>query len=138
MGSVTTIFRAIYLLALAPLLLAVSACAQQTDIAGIPFDVPAQPAAAALNEFARQADIALIFSYDLVADERTHALKGRYAVDHGLTRLLEDTQLAYQRAADGTYFICPRDTCGQLSGAREEASPVDRKTNAAAGSGNSS
>lgn len=91
-----------------PLLLA--ACAP-TAAADVRFDIPAQAAGPALNAFARQADITLIFSYDLVADDRTHALRGRYTVDRGLTLLLAGTRLGYRRARDGTYLICPRASC---------------------------
>lgn len=125
MGNTTGTSRAFLLLVLA-VLLAVS-CAR-TDATWKRFDIPAQPAGVALNEFARQADITLIFSYDLVADDRTHVLKGRYTVDHGLTRLLEGTGLSYRQAADGTYLICPRDACDPGSGMPEEAFSLDRET----------
>lgn len=79
------------------------------------FDVPSQPAASALNEFAKQADIALIFSYDLVAATRTRQLKGHYTVGDGLSRMLQGTPLSYRQAEDGTYLICLAASCAQDS-----------------------
>lgn len=134
MGNATGISRALLLPALLTVLLAVSACGQ-ADATLKQFDVPAQPAGQALNEFARQADITLIFSYDLVAGDRTRELKGRYTVDHGLTRLLEGTRLTYRQAADGTYLICQREACGPPLAA--DATPsAGRNAKAGAGGGN--
>ncbi len=129
--------RAFLWLALALPMLAVAACSP-VDTAGIRFDIPAQPAAPALNEFARQADITLIFSYDLVANDRTRALKGQYTVDRGLTMLLGGTRLAYQRASDGTYLICPRGGCIPASGPRRQTSSTDSIEKPGRSSGNAS
>jgi len=134
MGNATGISRTLLLLALLPALLAVSACVQ-ADATLKRFDVPAQPAGQALNEFARQADITLIFSYDLVAGDRTRELKGRYTVDHGLTRLLQGTRLAYRQAMDGTYLICQREACGPPPAA-DAAPSADRNTKTGTGGGN--
>ncbi|MCD9032118.1 STN domain-containing protein [Luteimonas sp. Y-2-2-4F] len=83
------------------------------------FDVPAQPAASALNAFAMQADIALIFSYDLVAGVRTPALRGRYTVDAGLARLLRGTGLAHRRAGAGAYLVCAPAECAADRGSAD-------------------
>jgi hypothetical protein len=96
--------------ALALILLAITGCAH-ADAARKRFDIAAQPAAAALNEFARQADITLFFSYDLVATARTGALKGRYTVDDGLARLLTGTGFGYQQVGDDAFLICPLSSC---------------------------
>ncbi len=77
------------------------------------FDVGDQPAGAALNEFARQADITLIFSYDLVADVRIQPLRGRYTVTDGLSALLSDTGLDYQEVERSTFSICRKAACGK-------------------------
>jgi len=47
-----------------------------------------------------------------VAGERTRPVKGRFTVDLGLTLLLTGTPLSYRQAADGTYLICLRTSCG--------------------------
>lgn len=114
MGKTTWLSRGPLLLALLLALPGMPACVA-TGAKGRLFDIPAQPAASALNEFAKQADITLIFSYDLVAGESTHRLQGRFTVDAGLTRLLTGTRLGYRRTADGPYLICPRESCGLRS-----------------------
>lgn len=102
--------------ALAFILLAISGCAQ-ADAARKRFDIAAQPAAPALNEFARQADITLFFSYDLVAAARTGPLKGHYTVDDGLARLLAGTGFGYQQVGDGAFLICRLPSCKPSRGA---------------------
>lgn len=136
MGNTIGFPRGFLLLAFVLTLLGMSACVA-ADAKGKPFDIPAQPAASALNEFAKQADVTLIFSYDLVAGERTRALKGNFAVGDGLTRLLEGTPLGYRRAADGTYLICPLASCGIAPPAvLDRPGSVGQESNAYRNSGN--
>lgn len=61
------------------------------------FDVPSQPAASALNAFAEQADITLVFSQDLVSGVTTRPLLGAYTTADGLQVMLEGTGLAIKR-----------------------------------------
>lgn len=110
MGNSIGFSRGLLLHALVFSLLGISPCAA-ADVKGKPFDIPAQPAAAALNEFAKQADVTLIFSYDLVAGVRTRPLNGTFTVSDGLTRLLDGTALGYRQSADGAYLICPLVSC---------------------------
>jgi outer membrane receptor for ferric coprogen and ferric-rhodotorulic acid len=79
------------------------------------FDITLRPAPSALNEFARQADVTLIFSYDTVARMRSRALYGSYSVEEGLTRLLAGTSLDYRRTSEGAYLICVPEACGPAS-----------------------
>ena len=69
------------------------------------FDIAAQPAAAALNAFASQADITLIFSNALVAGIDTNQVRGAYDIQEALTRLLEGTRLSYSRIGETTMAI---------------------------------
>lgn len=117
MRTTTGILRGLLWLALLLALPGLPACVA-SGAHGRSFDIPAQPAASALNEFAKQADITLIFSYDLVAGENTRRLKGGFSVDEGLTRLLAGTSLDYRQATDGTYLICARASCGQATSAK--------------------
>lgn len=71
------------------------------------FDVPAQPAASALNAFAEQADITLVFSQDDIAGIFARAVDGSYTTTDGLKILLEGTHLSYQRLDDGTIVVEP-------------------------------
>jgi len=90
--------------------LLLSACAQ-ADEAWTQFDINAQPMGAALNEFARQADVTLIFSYDAVHGARSQAIFGQFTVDEGLARLLLGTQLSFTKSNDGTYMVCRAAEC---------------------------
>lgn len=85
-------------------------CSEETALRR--FDVPRQPAAAGLNEFARQADITLVFSYDLVANAVTGELRGRYSVNQGLGLLLTGTGLGYQQVGQSVFTVCSRVSCG--------------------------
>jgi len=69
------------------------------------FDIDAQPAASALNEFARQADITLIFSSALVAEDQTAAVRGDYTVLDALQKLLYGTRLTFKAVSDRTIAI---------------------------------
>lgn len=51
------------------------------------FSIPAQPADAALRDFARQSGYQILFSYALVAGRPTPALRGRYAPEEALAVL---------------------------------------------------
>lgn len=119
------------------LVLGISACVAADAKGKKPFNIPAQPAASALNEFAKQADVTLIFSYDLVAGEHTRPLQGSFNVDDGLTRLLHGTPLGYQQAVDGTYLICPLASCGLATPAASNGpGSAGREGDARRGSGN--
>ena len=52
------------------------------------FDIAASDTATALNRFARQAGIHMIFPYDAVADRRVAALRGRFTRGEALRRLI--------------------------------------------------
>jgi hypothetical protein len=112
--------RGFLLLAFVLTLLGMSACVA-ADAKEKPFDIPAQSAASALNEFAKQADVALIFSYDLVAGEQARPLKGSFTVGDGLNRLLDGTPFGYLQTADGMYLICPLASCRLVPPAVSEA-----------------
>jgi len=69
------------------------------------FDIEAQAAASALNEFARQADITLVFSSALVARHQTPAVHGDFTVVDGLKRLLDGTGLSFNQVSISTIAI---------------------------------
>lgn len=74
--------------ALAVLMLASSACAQQRD-----FDVPTQEATKAVPEFARQAGVQIIASGSELRGVKTQAIKGQIDTRAALARMLEGTDL---------------------------------------------
>ncbi len=75
------------------------------------FDIPSKPAATALNEFAEQANITLVFSSERVARLKTAPLNGNYSTSEALTLLLADTGLTFQRVGEKTIAI--RDAAEQ-------------------------
>ncbi|MDB6084747.1 MAG: TonB-dependent receptor [Gammaproteobacteria bacterium] len=81
------------------------------------FDIRAQPAAPALNEFARQADITLVFSSTLVARYQTPAVQGDFTVADGLRKLLDGTGLSFNLLSPSTIAI------GALSASAEPRDP---------------
>ena len=57
------------------------------------FDIPSQRADLSLTQFAEQADITLIFAYDLAKDKTANRLVGRYETREAIELLLGDTGL---------------------------------------------
>lgn len=101
-----------------------TACAHEEGD-GRQFELSAQAAGPALNQFAMQADIVLIFPYDRVAGLRTLPLSGRFTIDTGLSHLLRGTGLGFRRGEDGTYLICGDPACAiERSGDEAPDGPV--------------
>jgi outer membrane receptor protein involved in Fe transport len=69
------------------------------------FDIQTEAAATALNEFARQADITLVFSSDLVARHQTATIRGDFTVVEGLRKLLDGTGLSFKQVSATTIAI---------------------------------
>ena len=63
------------------------------------FDIAAQPLGAALDEFARQANVTLLFSSTLVARAQTGGVHGELAVSAALGRLLGGTGLGFRQVS---------------------------------------
>jgi hypothetical protein len=98
------------------------------------FDIQSQSAASALNEFARQADITLVFSSALVANHQTPGIRGDFTVIDGLRKLLDGTGLSFQQVSDTTIAI---SAAGEAAAAADP--PTDRSgTNQAPTDNNSS
>lgn len=76
------------------------------------FDIQSQAAASALNEFARQADITLVFSSALVAKHQTPAVHGDFTVIDGLKKLLDGTGLSFNQVSTSTIAISAADVQG--------------------------
>jgi outer membrane receptor protein involved in Fe transport len=69
------------------------------------FDIQTQATASALNEFARQADITLVFSSALVDKHQATGIKGDFTVLEGLRRLLDGTGLSFTQVSATTIAI---------------------------------
>jgi iron complex outermembrane recepter protein len=66
----------------------------QSQPARIHFDIQASDTATALNQFARQAGVHVIFPYDAVANRRVAALRGTFTRGEALHRLIAGQGLA--------------------------------------------
>ena len=65
------------------------------------YDIPAQPAAEALNRFATQSGLRILFPYEAVAGKRTRPVSGTLSEQAALDQLLADTGLVIvSRQAD--------------------------------------
>lgn len=66
----------------------------------VAFDIPAQGLAGALDQFARQSGVQLLYPYKLAALRRSAGLKGRMPVRAALDRLLRGSGLEIARISD--------------------------------------
>src|SRR5580704_8365688 len=76
-----------------------------TDTALRHFDIQSQVAALALKEFARQADISLVFSSTVVANHQTTGIRGDFTVIDGLKKLLDGSGLSFKQVSATTIAI---------------------------------
>lgn len=86
----------------------------------IRFNIPQQRADLSLTEFAKQANITLIFPYDKVREISTNALVGDYTLADAVTLLLADTALRVSMDEKGLLTI----TTDQSN---EEIDPMHKK-----------
>ena len=107
MGALSTVPRgwpAVVLLIAIPILGLASRGARAADVQRR-FDIPAEPLGSALDEFARQADVTLLFSSTLVARVRTSGVHGEFAIAPALGRLLGGTGLAFRQVGASAIAI---------------------------------
>ena len=69
------------------------------------FDIQSQVASLALKEFARQADISLVFSSTAVANHQTTGIRGDFTVIDGLKKLLDGSGLSFKQVSATTIAI---------------------------------
>ena len=105
MGTLSSVLRGwpaavllICALALAP------AASRAADVARH-FDIPAEPLGAALDEFARQADVTLLVSSSLVAHAEAAGVQGDLPVTAALGRLLGGTGLEFRQVSPSAIAI---------------------------------
>ena len=107
--------------------------------APVNFNLPAQPAAAALAAFARQAGVEVLFSFDDLKKVPATAVAGSYEPEAALALLLRGTGFTATRNAAGK-FVVTRErgplTAGEIRGtvvAEENGRPVAEATVRVAG-----
>ena len=93
------------------------------------FDIPAEPLGAALDEFAREANVTLLFSSPLVAQARTGGVHGELAVGAALARLLGGTGLGFRQVSPSAIAIVA--TSGRNAAAGNPGSPPAAPASAA-------
>jgi iron complex outermembrane receptor protein len=79
------------------------------------FDIQTQATASALNEFARQADITLVFASALIDQHQTVGIKGDFTVLEALKRLLDGTGLSFTQVSATTIAISAETKADQQS-----------------------
>jgi outer membrane receptor for ferric coprogen and ferric-rhodotorulic acid len=85
-----------------------SAAAQAAEASSHHYELAAGPLEESLNSFAQVAGISLPFDPALVQGKRAPALRGDYAVQDGLERLLAGSGLTVTRTASGNYLLIAR------------------------------
>ncbi|MGE8439928.1 MAG: TonB-dependent siderophore receptor [Pseudomonas palmensis] len=85
-----------------------SAAAQAAEASSRHYELAAGPLEESLNSFAQVAGISLPFDPALVQGKRAPALRGDYAVQDGLERLLAGSGLTVTRTASGNYLLTAR------------------------------
>ncbi|MDC0598311.1 TonB-dependent receptor [Gammaproteobacteria bacterium] len=76
-----------------------------SDERRINFDIPDQEAGSALNAYALQAEVQLLFPYDRVQQFYTNEVKGEYTAETALVLLLENTGLEAMLSENGNLSI---------------------------------
>ena len=80
----------------------------------IPFDIPQQRADLSLIEFAKQANITLIFPFDAAMEVTANPLVGRYSIEEAVKLLLANTRLKVSVGEDGQLMITSNQTQGEI------------------------
>jgi outer membrane receptor protein involved in Fe transport len=106
MGTSSTVLRGCpaVLLLLGTLALGLAPGARGAESARS-FDIPPERVGAALNDFARQANVTLLFSSTLVGERRTAGVQGELTVRQALGRLLVGTGLGFRQVSPSAIAI---------------------------------
>ena len=105
--AVSSVLRGISLCAPVLLLEAPATLAQSFESPPLTLGIPAQSLSQALDEFARQTGLQLVYVSDIVADKRSHAVSAGLSPNETLARLLKDTGLRFEYLTPDTIRILP-------------------------------
>lgn len=103
---IRSLFAGAALASIIPAALATTACAQAVR----DFDIAAGPMDAALVAYARQADVQLLYTAELVAGLRTQGVTGRHAPEAALDRLLAGSEVTWSHSRPGVVVLRRRPT----------------------------
>lgn len=79
------------------------------------FDVPQQSADGALTSLADQADITVVFDFELVSQHQANAVEGVYSVPEAVSLLLEGTPLGFEFGASDHLVITQDNVSDEIS-----------------------
>ena len=88
------------------------------------FDIDAGPAVAGLSEFAAQADVSVVYTYDAVDGLETNEVEGVYEPDQALRLLLAGTGLSVYEGEGGAFAVATRDGGGDSDSKNFQSTPV--------------
>jgi iron complex outermembrane recepter protein len=95
-GVVSRVLRALSVCTPAALLDAPVTLAKAPEPTALTADIPAEPLAQALEGFARQTGLQLVYVSGVLRDQRSHAAPGGLSANEALTRILEGTGLSFE------------------------------------------
>src|SRR6266403_5514630 len=90
------VLRALSICAPAALLDAPATLVQAFEPTALATDIPAQPLAQALEAFARQTALQLVYVSDVVREQRSHAVAAGLGANEALARMLQGTGLKFE------------------------------------------
>ena len=99
------VLRALSICVPVALVCAPAAPAQAVAPATLAADIPAQPLALALAEFARHTGLQLAYVSSVVRDKKSHAVPAGLSINEALTRLLQGTGLRFEYLAPDTIDV---------------------------------
>ena len=85
----TGVLRALSICMPAALLDAPATLAQAVEPTALTADIPAEPLAQALEAFARQTNLQLVYVSDVLREQRSHAVSAGLGANEALTRILQ-------------------------------------------------
>ncbi|MBL8270574.1 TonB-dependent receptor domain-containing protein, partial [Steroidobacter sp.] len=86
------------------------------------FNIPAQVAAEAIDDFSNQAHVQILVAGDKIKGKQLRALLGAYSTQDGLTLLLEDTGLRPQYVGDRSIALVSTQDLAPAAGKKSEPS----------------
>jgi outer membrane receptor protein involved in Fe transport len=88
------------------------------------FDIPADSTATALNDLAVQANVHLLFPFDVATTTQSPAIKGNYTVDQALDLILAGSGLEIASQTDDTITLRPVSNLGKSTAHGDAATEV--------------
>lgn len=88
------------------------------------FDLPAQSLPLSLQAFSEQTGISILVTSDRIKDKNASAVRGRYAPDQALDRLLHGTGLRSRRLGESGLTLVPVPEPGEAAGETSSTSSM--------------